>query len=469
MILRSTDAGATCAGCGAPLAGDQRYCLECGARHGAPRVEPLEALGFTAPSADPAPAPMPAGAPSRTPSPRVTAALAAASLVVGAVVGAAIGPGPAPSLAAAPQRIVALVVPSAPAATATTDEGGAGASPPSVDADDAPTPSPHDAASASATDDTTAADDTTTSTSTSTTTAADSDTDTTSNDDDTETDASSTTPATASPAGTAPAHIWLIALSQVDASVFTPGGVFADLAARGTVLSKYAAAAPSAAANEIALLGGQVPTADCDADLAACVLPAGETSLPDQVMSINLTWKAYVAEAALRCAATPSARVGTSLFTTLRQRADCAQTTVGLDALGGDLADAAKTPAFSLIVPADAAAELGPLVAEITASDAYKHDGVVVIASDARPPAADPAAPLGALVLSPRATAGRVVDAATGPVALLRSFDTLLGLDPLAAAAQAPAGALDGVLASTSTPPTTSTPTSTSTTTRRSP
>jgi hypothetical protein len=89
-------------------------------------------------------------------------------------------------------------------------------------------------------------------------------------------------------------------------------------------------------------------------------------------------------------------------------------------------------------------------VAKITASAAYKADGVLVIVSDAPPPA-DPAAtvppaPLGALVLSPRATAARTVDAATGPVALLRSIEDLLGLDPLGAAAQA-TPALDGVLA----------------------
>ncbi|MCW2993547.1 MAG: hypothetical protein JWQ18_1042, partial [Conexibacter sp.] len=36
---------------------------------------------------------------------------------------------------------------------------------------------------------------------------------------------------------------------------------------------------------------------------------------------------------------------------------------------------------------------------------------------------------------------------ATGPVALLRSLEDLLGLDPLGAAAQVTAPALDGVLA----------------------
>ncbi|HWH92870.1 MAG TPA: hypothetical protein VNT03_03330, partial [Baekduia sp.] len=56
MSLRPSEAAATCGQCGAPLAGDQRYCLECGARRGAPRVDPLGALGF--PADAPAPAPL---------------------------------------------------------------------------------------------------------------------------------------------------------------------------------------------------------------------------------------------------------------------------------------------------------------------------------------------------------------------------------------------------------------------------
>jgi hypothetical protein len=221
------------------------------------------------------------------------------------------------------------------------------------------------------------------------------------------------------------------------------------LVAQGTLLSAYAPAGPTAAANQLALLGGQVPAADCAASLAACVLPAGETSLPDQVTTVNLTWKAYVEDAALRCAAAPDGRVGISLFTTLTQRKDCAATVVGPEQLATDVQAIDTTPALSLLVPATADA-VPALVAQITASKAYRQDGVVVLAPDAPPPATDPAAPLpavGALVLSPRAAAAKVLDTPAGPVALLRSVDELLGLDPLATAAQAPAGALDGVLA----------------------
>jgi hypothetical protein len=485
MSLRPDPAGSNCASCGALFDAEQRYCLECGALVAARRVDPLLALGFpedqalagepgaraaSAPlgdgafaapaAADPAvlagaePARSGAGPARRTPSPRLAAALAAAALVVGCVAGAALGPTPDDSVAATPARqVVALVVPQAAtpaAATPTTTT----ARPPATPRHSASTPtaapsSGDDTASPSSVDD---SDTSAPSTATTRTTTAKTGDSTSSGDDD----ASSSTPSATTVAGTAPAHVWLIALPQgVDPNILTP------LAPQGTLLSGYAAAGPSAAVDGVALLGGQVPTADCSADATPCVLAAGETSLPDQLTAVNLTWKAYVEDATLRCAA-PSALVATSLFTTLRDRRDCTTTTVGTDALAADLKDIDKTPALSLIVPQDPATALAPLVARITASDAYKKDGVVVIVPDAPPP--------GALVIAPSATAGATNAAATGPVALLRSLDGLFGLDPLATAAQAPAGALDGVLATTTSTPSTSTPSTTTTsTTRRSP
>jgi hypothetical protein len=517
MTARPPQSTAACGECGAPLHADQRYCLSCGARHGAPRVDPLGALGFavetpagaasggfaagaasgsgaaagggfapvgtaTSGAAATTISAAPSGGASagngaasgdvpssarRVPSRRLSAALAAATLALGAAAGAALGPGPAPSVAAAPQRLVALVVPSAaPVATTTTDKE------PELpeDAGSSDTPSADEDTTSTADDSTSADDDTSTDdTSTDTkTTDADAKTTPAASDDS----SSSTTPAAT--VATVPAHVFVISLTGLDATAFAPTSPLADLVARGTLLSNYSAAGPSAAANELALLGGQVPTADCAADLAACVLPAGETSLPDQLRTINLTWRAYVDDPAQRCAATPSARVGASLFTTLAARKDCASNVVDPATLDADLAKKAKTPALSLFVPSapadgsagldGASAPLHALVAKITASAAYKADGVLLIVSDAPPlatapvdpatapppPAADPttatAAPLGALVLSPRATAARTVDAATGPVALLRSIEDLLGLDPLGAAAQA-TPALDGVLA----------------------
>jgi hypothetical protein len=468
MTLRPSQ----CPSCSALYDAEQRYCLGCGALVAPRRVDPLLALGFppdealggepgafaVSPAGDPAaPAVVAVGSSAadparRRPSPRVAVALAAGALVLGGVAGAALGPTPEDSLAAVPARqVVALVVPEA---TTTAAAEAPEAEPPATPRHSASTPSAAPSADdAPTSDDATPAASTTTDSTDSTADDDATDTDTTSDDD-----ASSSTPAsTTSPAGTAPAHVWLVALpAGTDPNVLTP------LAAQGATLSGYTGAGPSAAVNGVALLGGQVPTADCSADATPCVLPAGETSLPDQLTAINLTWKAYVEDAALRCAA-PSALVPTSLFTTLRDRPDCTTTTVGTDALAADLKDIDKTPALSLVVPRDPATELAPLVAQITASDAYKKDGVLVIVPDAPPP--------GALVLSPRVTAGATDATGTGPVALLRSLDGIFGLDPLATAADATAGALDPVLpAAASATPTTSTPSTTTTsTTRRSP
>jgi hypothetical protein len=466
MTDRPADSTATCGECGASLHADQRYCLHCGARHGAPRVDPLGVLGFVTVAAPPEAEEPVAPRGRRAPSRRLSAALAAVTLVLGAALGAALGPGPAPSVAAAPQRLVALVVPNAapaPVASTTEDEPA-----PPEDEGSSDTPSAEDDTTAGAASDDSAGDDPTASDDTSA--------------DDTSSDTKSTKttttgaddPSTTTTAATVPAHVFVISLTQLDATAFAPTSPLADLVAQGTLLSNYAAAGPSAAANELALLGGQVPTADCAADLAACVLPAGETSLPDQLLTNNLTWRAYVEDAAQRCAPTPSARVGVSLFTTLATRKDCATNVVDPTTLDADLAKKTKTPALSLFVPNachdgsatpcaegapagldGATAPLHALVAKITASAAYKADGVLLIVSDAPPPpnpdpataAATPPGPLGALVLSPRATAARTVDAATGPVALLASIDALLGLDPLGSAAQVTTPALDGVLA----------------------
>lgn len=52
--------GEPCPGCGAPLAADQRYCLNCGRRRGAPRVDYRHYMGRTDPAAE-ASAPQSAG------------------------------------------------------------------------------------------------------------------------------------------------------------------------------------------------------------------------------------------------------------------------------------------------------------------------------------------------------------------------------------------------------------------------
>ncbi|MCW3022636.1 MAG: hypothetical protein JWR30_1958, partial [Conexibacter sp.] len=93
----------SCRTCRSPLADDQRYCLECGERHGAPRLDwraMVTAGGAGVPGpfvigmadAPAAPAARP-GFGLGLPTPRVAAALVLGVLAFGVVVGDAAGPG----------------------------------------------------------------------------------------------------------------------------------------------------------------------------------------------------------------------------------------------------------------------------------------------------------------------------------------------------------------------------------------
>jgi hypothetical protein len=90
-------AGDACAGCGSPLAADQRYCLECGKRVGPLSVPGSRAAeGGSGPalkSSQARPVALPMGLPPmRMPAPRSAGALAALTLAFGVFVGLAMGP-----------------------------------------------------------------------------------------------------------------------------------------------------------------------------------------------------------------------------------------------------------------------------------------------------------------------------------------------------------------------------------------
>src|SRR3954469_25857505 len=121
-----------CRSCGSPLAADQRYCLECGARSGPPR---LDWRSMLAPAAGVSAAPAAApehddGVGPGLPTPRVAAALVLGVLAFGVVVGNAAGPG-APTADAGggrsnitilAQAPVVPVAPPAPAPEPTTPD-----------------------------------------------------------------------------------------------------------------------------------------------------------------------------------------------------------------------------------------------------------------------------------------------------------------------------------------------------------
>jgi hypothetical protein len=139
--------GEPCPACGAPLAGDQRYCLHCGGRRPEARLEFLDVLDADvhARSAPPvAPAAFPSGAASAAPAPRglngrlqanagllALAALLSLTLLIGLLLGHwATGDPPGPGAAAPAPQVIRLEG-TAPATANTgsgADTSGAGAS-----------------------------------------------------------------------------------------------------------------------------------------------------------------------------------------------------------------------------------------------------------------------------------------------------------------------------------------------------
>jgi len=133
------EAGETCGECGAPLAIDQRYCLNCGRRRGAPRVDFREHLprdgamngnGATPAPSSTTPAPSVATVPSPEKPGRDYAPLAAvggiAILGLMLLVGVLIGKGDG-GTATAPPQVVRLGDEGAGATASDEDSGGAGA------------------------------------------------------------------------------------------------------------------------------------------------------------------------------------------------------------------------------------------------------------------------------------------------------------------------------------------------------
>jgi hypothetical protein len=247
-------------------------------------------------------------------------------------------------------------------------------------------------------------------------------------------------------------HVFVIVLSDEPyASVFGPASsapyLSGALEHQGELLTRYDAVAHGGLADGVALLSGQGPTLETEADCPTyaeitptgvgadgqvlgngCVYPASVQTLAGQLSAKRLRWRAYVQgvdEAGAQagaCAhptlgqADPTANEAASsgayatfrnpfvYFASVLDSPECAADDVGLASLKGDLASAKSTPSFSYIVPdrchdgnptpcsAGAPAGLAPaetflelVVPEITGSKAYKESGLLVITVDQAP------------------------------------------------------------------------------------
>ncbi len=424
-----------CAGCDAPLAHDQRYCVECGARRG-PLPAEIAALIGAIHEQGPEPD-LPPGTPlaesfgetdRRTPAfgfampgPRAAAAAVMCMLGFGVIVGSLVGGTTVATLASAPLIVVGMDHPAATPAAQTVaatpvGSGGGGGGASAAAGSGAATAAQTDAqASASPT------------TSPTTTTG----TDTTS----------------AGQNGLPPVkHVFMIVLSDrgFNQSFNTSSGYLSGaLRRQGELVDNYYAVAGSPLANEIALVSGQGPTVETATDCPkftridnagngprgqvigiGCDYPASTKTLAGELTAAGDTWKAYVqgvsasAKSACRVPKPDSnvPQTGGSknaylawrnpflYFRSLTGGSACHDDAVAIGRLKTDLKSASTTPSFAYIIPAPCSNGseapckphanpglggtnqfLKAVVPEIKKSAAYKDGGMIAITFDQAP------------------------------------------------------------------------------------
>jgi hypothetical protein len=429
-----------CAECGAPFSGDQRYCLECGARRGA--LPAAIAARIAAPAGrdggveqaaadQPAVTQQPGGAEdgldgkpatSRFPSPKAAAAAVMGMLALGVLLGSAT------SQIAQSAGVSSLVVQLPAEAPAPEPEEEVEAEPEAV-ASEAPAPLPEAPLAP----------------------------------------LPEALPEEFAPEPEAPIvlppelpeeeglpevkHLFLIVLGDngyegTFGAASTAPYLSTQLPAKGELISNYYAVTQGSLANQIALISGQGPTPETAANCPnytdvvpgtasaegqiegnGCVYPAEAEALPGQLAAAGLKWRAYVEDIDHGVAAgqapscrhpvlggpdTSAAPVPGDAYVTWRNpfvyfhsildSPECAGDDVGFERLATDLAAAKKTPTLSYIVPnachsggevpceptqpAGAAAVepfLKRVVPAIMASEAYKEGGLIAITSAQAP------------------------------------------------------------------------------------
>ncbi len=309
-----------CTGCGAVLVEDQRYCLQCGARHGKPRLD-FTAFWKPLSSTDTADNQLDAHT-GRAPSRGMATALATGVLAVGILAGLALGPGPTSSpadSATLAQRALAALV-----ARAGSDSQAANSTsatptptPPPVASEPTPTPATTGNAGGKAKSAPVSSEASGSSESPgeSTTSGSSEGASKSSKDSGKSEKTSPGTPIKLP----AIKHVWVITLSGTSFSAALANPTVdpylaKQLVPKGALLSNYALSSSSALGNGIALLSGQSvnldteqncptysalepPTVNATTGLAegvGCVYPAAVKTLADQLTVGSLTWKAYV-------------------------------------------------------------------------------------------------------------------------------------------------------------------------------
>jgi hypothetical protein len=300
-----------CAECDATLVEDQRYCLQCGARRGKPRLDFAAFWGALSPTGgfgersgardanattEQPSALRPGGATEQphaqiggtaagqghswwagasflgagAPSRGMAAALATGVLAVGILAGVALGPGPASSpadSATLAQRALAALVASAGSGSQTTTSTSSAATPPPITSEPTPTPAATSATKGKAKSAPAPSEAGSSSESSSESTTSGS-SEGSSKSSKSSGESEKTVPGT--PIKLPPIkHVWVIALSgtSFSAALADPTAdpyLAKQLVPKGTLLSNYALSSSSALGNGIALLSGQSVNLDTE-------------------------------------------------------------------------------------------------------------------------------------------------------------------------------------------------------------
>ncbi len=250
-------------------------------------------------------------------------------------------------------------------------------------------------------------------------------------------------PVTAGASAPPAKHVWVFMLENKSlAQTFVAGAARApyltqELPRQGAFVPSFYGIGHSSLDNYIAQISGQGPAPqtqdDCPDreyhDMApfalradgqvvdqqsggthGCIYPTAARTLATQLDEAGLTWRAYAEGIPEPCSQRANGTTNPEyrrkhvpfLFfrAILDDRAKCQQRVVGLDPLGADIADPAKTPGLSYIVPdqcndahdqcdpddpsslARADAFLKRWIPKIQSSEAYRQDGLIIVTFD---------------------------------------------------------------------------------------
>jgi hypothetical protein len=214
-------------------------------------------------------------------------------------------------------------------------------------------------------------------------------------------------------------HVYVVVLPGVPGAEAAltpkapPSWLRDELMPQGALLTGYEPVGTSSLSNRLALVSGQEPTPDTEADCPdydACVLPAETKTLADQLGTWGFDWRAYVEGMEEPCRR-PDPLDPFVYFHSVVDLADCSQHVLPLDRFDPEAV-------FSLVAPLTAD-QPERFIQPILDSKQFKEDGLLAVVFDRAPDA---------LVLSPFVEARTKSDKRYTPYSLLKTVEDRIGL-----------------------------------------